>query len=47
MEIEQSKMGEVPDGPVSFEYPIYKGELLQFIAQFHLYSARISPTSIV
>ncbi|EOW9529066.1 YwqG family protein [Bacillus cytotoxicus] len=36
LEIGQSKMGGVPDVPVSFEYPTYKGEPLQFIAQFHV-----------
>ncbi|WP_377865997.1 YwqG family protein [Bacillus sp. R86525] len=31
-----SKMGGVPDLPDSFEYPMYKGNPLQFIAQFNL-----------
>ncbi|KFN03114.1 DUF1963 domain-containing protein [Bacillus clarus] len=34
--IGSSKMGGVPDVPNSFEYPIYKGKPLNFIAQFNL-----------
>lgn len=34
--IGSSKMGGVPDLPASFEYPKYKGNPLQFIAQFNL-----------
>jgi len=34
--IGSSKMGGVPDLPDSFEYPIYKGNPLHFIAQFNL-----------
>ncbi|HHT7189221.1 TPA: YwqG family protein [Bacillus cereus] len=36
IEIGSSKMGGVPDLPVSFEYPTYKGTPLQFIAQFNV-----------
>ncbi|PEI69485.1 YwqG family protein [Bacillus wiedmannii] len=31
-----SKMGGVPDLPATLEYPMYKGNPLQFIAQFNL-----------
>ncbi|WP_410982246.1 YwqG family protein [Bacillus cereus] len=34
--IGSSKMGGVPDVPVSFEYPTYEGNSLDFIAQFNL-----------
>ncbi|MFC9416607.1 YwqG family protein [Bacillus mobilis] len=34
--IGSSKMGGVPDLPDSFEYPVHKGNPLQFIAQFNL-----------
>ncbi|PFL19035.1 cytoplasmic protein [Bacillus cereus] len=34
--IGSSKMGGVPDLPDSFEYPMYKGNPLHFIAQFNL-----------
>lgn len=34
--IGSSKMGGVPDLPDSFEYPMYKGNPLQFIAQLNL-----------
>lgn len=34
--IGSSKMGGVPDLPDSFEYPMHKGNPLQFIAQFNL-----------
>ncbi|MGG5736042.1 MULTISPECIES: YwqG family protein [Bacillus cereus group] len=34
--IGSSKMGGVPDLPDSFEYPMYKGTPLHFIAQFNL-----------
>ncbi|MGF9937743.1 YwqG family protein [Bacillus anthracis] len=34
--IGSSKMGGIPDLPCAFEYPMHKGNPLQFIAQFNL-----------
>ncbi len=34
--IGSSKMGGAPDLPDTFEYPMYKGNPLHFIAQFNL-----------